>query len=516
MGNSSKRSCNTKFDALSIATVIFSCSQGKARRSKKHVDERKQRNKKSKKIDCPFHIAIRSPAKLYGAWYITTHTLKHTHEPRADTHLFCRQKMKLPEEARAKIDKYLQAKVSHSSVLQLLRVKWPGQIIDPRTITNAIQNIKRSWTSPVSLPPTPEVTRLFDILQERQSKEDDFFVRFQLDDDQKLTRIFWIDRSQRLLYNRYRDCLVSDNTSRTNRFNMSMNAMAIVDNDGKSRLVACALTAGESKEDYAWVLTQLMAATGHNAPAAIILDEDPAMEAACSSVLKSTVLINCLWHLGCQNLQKNLRGRLANEWIPFSKVFWATRNTFTPQDFEKSWNSFVKPFGTGRPQVEEYLERLYKNRSHWAWPWVGSTFTVGMQSTQRVEGIHAAIKKLVDSKTPLAILFASIQQKLEDEELTTRLLRFRAEMELTSSAVSFAQRMFTSVLEVNDKFLGTAAISQMLTEMTESSFYDAEEYHVSNQLDKENRSLSPSSDDNSDYSSEPDGSEPQRKAKNVR
>ena len=56
----------------------------------------------------------------------------------------------------------------------------------------------------------------------------------------------------------------------------------------------------------------------------------------------------------------------------------------------------------------------------------------------------------------------------------------------------------------------------MLIEMAESTFYDTEEYHVNNQLDKENRSLSPTSNDNSEYSSVSDNSEPLRKAKDVR
>lgn len=127
-------------------------------------------------------------------------------------------------------------------------------------------------------------------------------------------------------------------------------------------------------------------------PHTIIVDDDHAMEAACANVIEHTVLLNCIWHLGHQNLNKNLRGALGKDWQAFISNFWITRNALTAIDFERRWSQHVAVFGVGKPGVEAYLERIFERREHWTWPWVGTRFTAGMQATQRVEGVNAIIK----------------------------------------------------------------------------------------------------------------------------
>ncbi|KAF9429578.1 hypothetical protein BGZ94_010229, partial [Podila epigama] len=66
------------------------------------------------------------------------------------------------------------------------------------------------------------------------------------------------------------------------------NVFVVVDNDGKSRLVAWALVSGESKEDYEWTLEQLLRASDRAQPHVIMVDEDLAMEPACCTILSGT------------------------------------------------------------------------------------------------------------------------------------------------------------------------------------------------------------------------------------
>ncbi|KAF9344046.1 hypothetical protein BGX26_004879, partial [Mortierella sp. AD094] len=55
--------------------------------------------------------------------------------------------------------------------------------------------------------------------------------------------------------------------------------------------------------------------------------------------------------------------------------------------------------------------------SHWAWPWVGTKFTAGIQSTQRVESVHTILKGQVHSKTSLQDLFHIIEGEISDTKL---------------------------------------------------------------------------------------------------
>src|SRR5579871_2814999 len=101
---------------------------------------------------------------------------------------------------------------------------------------------------------------------------------------------------QRDLYLRYHDILLNDNTAQTNRFNMPLNISVMIDTNGRSRIVACALVSGETTDDYEWILQQLLDATDGIALRVIVIDKDPAMEAACINQIPDTSIIYCIWH----------------------------------------------------------------------------------------------------------------------------------------------------------------------------------------------------------------------------
>lgn len=166
---------------------------------------------------------------------------------------------------------------------------------------------------------------------------------------------------QRELYIRYCDIVLNDNTAQTNRFKIPLNVFVIVDTNGKSRMVACALISGERTEDYEWILESLLEANNQLASGIILIDEDPAMEAACESQIPTTTIINCIWHLASLNLPKNLCGALgSSNWDSFIHHFWVARNTLTASEFERRWSALIEDFGANRPRVESYLTRLFE------------------------------------------------------------------------------------------------------------------------------------------------------------
>src|SRR5690349_7871491 len=149
------------------------------------------------------------------------------------------------------------------------------------------------------IPPPPRSTlfpyttlfrsELYKLLQDKARKDKEWYFATELDAEGRLQRIFWMSPSQRSLYRRYRDVVLSDNTFKTNRFGMPFNAIVIVDNSGKNRLVGCSLVSGEHTKDYEWILRQLLMANDNLAPHTIIVDDDHAMEAACAKVIGHTV-----------------------------------------------------------------------------------------------------------------------------------------------------------------------------------------------------------------------------------
>lgn len=433
------------------------------------MDPEKHRNKISKRTNCPCRIVLRSPKMISPYWHITTAVTAHSgHGFEQGTMEFNRRDRQLTDKMLEQISS-LAGRFNAKQIIYLLNQEWPDKVFDLRTVTNAIQKARNNVYSDGS-----EAAELYKLLQDKARKDKEWYFATELDAEGRLQRIFWMSPSQRSLYRRYRDVVLSDNTFKTNRFGMPFNAIVIVDNSGKNRLVGCSLVSGEHTKDYEWILRQLLMANDNLAPHTIIVDNDHAMEAACASVIGRTVLLNCIWHLGHQNLGRNLRGALGKDWQAFISTFWTTRNALTVVDFENRWSQHVKVFGVDKPDVEAYLEWIFKRREHWAWPWVGTRFTAGIQATQRVESVNAIIKRAVNSKTSLPVLFESTEKMLSDEARTSRYLHYRMDMTADPSLTQFTKKMFADIIDVNSRFLGIAAKGQMMMEMMRSIYYQSE------------------------------------------
>jgi len=252
-------------------------------------------------------------------------------------------------------------------------------------------------------------------------------------------------------------------------------------------LVACALISGETTEDYEWILEQLLESNNNLAPGVILVDEDPAMEAACVSRIPATAIINCIWHLASLslNIPKNLRS--GSNWDEFIRRFWTARNALTADEFERRWSALAQQFGgTNRPRINSYLQRLFDRREHWAWAWTGVQFTAGMQSTQRVEKTHHLIKQATaDRMTPLKRLFEIIEQKISDEKRTSEYINLQAQTSLARVEHQFAAKVFSRIEKVNSKYLAKFALFRMRTEMTLATFYRHRVHINSESMDEE-------------------------------
>jgi hypothetical protein len=280
--------------------VVFGCSYSGTHKSTKNVDPDVHRNKVSKRTGCPFQVIVRSPQMIAPFWHITTVNATHNdHVFNLATLEFNRHNKQISAMVYDKIASF-EGRFDLDQVIYLLGKDWPGKAFHRRTVANAIQRAKiQAVRNEYS-----EAAELFQILQDKARKDNDWFISTELDNQGRLLRIFWMSPSQRSLYRRYRDVVLNDSTYKTNRFHMPLNVFVIVDNDGKSRLVGCSLVSGETIQDYEWILQQLLDANDNLPPHVILVDEDHAMEAACGNIIENTILMNCIWHLGHQNLNK--------------------------------------------------------------------------------------------------------------------------------------------------------------------------------------------------------------------
>src|SRR5436190_12675021 len=148
-----------------------------------------------------------------------------------------------------------------------------------------------------------------------------------------MTKLFWMSPNQLEIWYRYNDVILNDNTSKTNRYEMSLSFFVAVDNNMKSRIVAQALMDCETKDAYAWVLQCTLDATSGIMPRVFVTDADPGMDMAIRLKYPSTFPIHCIWHIG-RNLPLHLKSKLGGSFDNFKKEFYECRNSLEQETFE--------------------------------------------------------------------------------------------------------------------------------------------------------------------------------------
>ena len=358
------------------------------------------------------------------------------------------------------VQKYESNNLKFKDVPNLMEHDYRGKVFEQRTLSNALSKFRVKPEKDIS----NDADNLCRWLEDEQKKDCSWFVRKDIDEQNRLKRLFWMNPQQRALYHRYH-VLMNDSTFKTNRFGMPLNVFIVVDTNGKTRLVGCALVSSETTDDYTWILRQLMESVLEQPPGVIMIDAEAAMEAACRDILPDTSIVHCIWHITANNLLRNLGGSLGKETYPdFRRGFWMARNAITEAEFETRWGRLVDQF-RDYDNVERYLERPKKSREQWAWPWVGTRFTAGMQSTQRVEQTHAAIKQMVGSNSTINELFEAVERKVSSEEWTKRYLSYKMNMRQAREKARSSADLFPSIHETNRRLLGMFALATIEKEM---------------------------------------------------
>lgn len=367
---------------------------------------------------------------------------------------------------------YLKAQVSS--------MEGPKPIIpaDPRVLSTAVYKAKKSRKV---LDEGSDSQQLLDLLRSKKELDPDFYFASDVDFETKeLRMVFWMTALQRDLYRRYKDVLVMDNTAQTNSLNLPLTAIVVVDSDFKTRLIATALTCGEKNEPYVWILEKLQEATMDDVgmthpPQVIMCDHEPALLMAIAKSMPTTRIVNCIRHIYAHNLRSRLVGPLKKDFDPFMRTYWRVLTSLTFKEFKRGWSEMLTQFGLENTYSGRYLKKLYSRRERWAQYSVKTTFTAGMQATQRVEKTHNLIKE--NSTGPMASikdLFFAIEARVEQEDILDKMA---VDTDIKKSPFlhkdhDLARRHFRAVIEVNAQYLSPNIRILLMDEMATSMFYD--------------------------------------------
>lgn len=222
---------------------------------------------------------------------ITAFVDVHNHELHSEICKFGTKFRSIKKKALDDIEFYTKNKNLSITQHQLLKAKYPDTVFLYADFANTIQHFKVK-----SRDLKGDASQLFLYLTDKQSEESVWIANFELDNNNRLIRFFWMMPNQVALWLKYYDVVLNNNTAKTNQYQMPLSLFLIVDNNTRSRLMALALVFDKAVDSYQWILQCTKKATEAEL-LVFITDADLAIDSAIKRVYENTKSLYCIYYI---------------------------------------------------------------------------------------------------------------------------------------------------------------------------------------------------------------------------
>ncbi|CAB5203403.1 unnamed protein product [Rhizophagus irregularis] len=312
------------------------------------------------------------------------------------------------------------AKVNATVQYRIIREKFKIRIHRP-DLYNAIRSFRREAT-----PGEEDTGLLLKRLYDKKTEDPRWVILMKVDPvTSSLTHLFWMSPEQQILWLRYHDVILHDNTCKTNRYNRPLSLFVTPDNNLKTRIVAQAIVDDETQLSYEWVYQCVKEATD----------------------------------------------------------FYTARNSLKEDQFNERWNTLLQNY----PQSKDYLTKVLGcNPQSWARSFTNKYFTAGVQTTSRNEGKNSTLKRLFgNSNLSLCELFDALEERYQEENDYCEFVNWKQTVPQIGSQ-NIPKSIFGSVVKQLNEFLMPNIIKKQEEQMNLSLCYHATEIEFENARSKEN------------------------------
>ncbi|XP_043811191.1 protein FAR-RED IMPAIRED RESPONSE 1 isoform X2 [Manihot esculenta] len=248
-----------------------------------------------------------------------------------------------------------------------------------------------------------------------QDENPNFFYAMDLNEEQCLRNVLWVDAKARLDYGYFGDVIFFDTTYLKSEYKLPFAPFFGVNHHFQCLLLGCALVADETKSTYVWLMQAWLRAVGGVAPKVILTDQDKSLEQAIAEVFPNSQHCFCLWHL-LSKIPEKLSYVIRQHENFMSKLNKCIFKSWTDEQFEKRWWKMVENFNL---RNDVWFQSLYEDRQKWMPLHMRDKFLAGMSTTQRSDSISSFLDKHLQRKTSLKEFLEHyktiIQEKFEEE-----------------------------------------------------------------------------------------------------
>ncbi|XP_048326184.2 protein FAR1-RELATED SEQUENCE 3 [Ziziphus jujuba] len=251
-----------------------------------------------------------------------------------------------------------------------------------------------------------DAQNLLNYFKKMQAENPGFYYAIQLDDENRMTNVFWADARSRTAYNYFGDAVIFDTMYRPNQFQVPFAPFTGINHHGQMVLFGCALLLDESESSFTWLFRTWLSAMNDRHPVSITTDQDRAIQAAVAHVFPETRHCICKWHILREGQERLAHIYLAHPSF-YGELYSCINFSETIEDFESSWASLLDRYDLHR---NEWLLAVYNARKQWAPVYFRGTFFASLSSNQ---GISSFFDGYVNQQTTIPLFFKQYEVALE-------------------------------------------------------------------------------------------------------
>jgi hypothetical protein len=244
-----------------------------------------------------------------------------------------------------------------------------------------------------------------------QASDPAFYYAIQVDEEDRLSSVFWVDTRSRIAYNCFSDVVAFDTTYQVNQYKMPFAPFTGVNHHKQSVLFGCALLADETESTFIWLLTTWLEAMSGQQPGLIITDYDSAIRRAVEQVFHQSRHRYCKWHI-----MSKMPREMGHIYSSLPRTFQiefdrCINKSETPDEFESTWPILLDKYNL---RGNEWLQSLYIDRKLWVPTYVRDTFFAGMYAAQRSSSVNSLFGGYVNARTTLPDFAEQYENALDD------------------------------------------------------------------------------------------------------
>ncbi|PIN12418.1 hypothetical protein CDL12_14969 [Handroanthus impetiginosus] len=230
---------------------------------------------------------------------------------------------------------------------------------------------------------------VLEYLQQRQLDDPNFFYAIQIDEDDLIANILWVDAQMMADYAHFGDVVCFDTTYRKNKEGRPFALFDGVNHHKQTIVFGAALIYDETTSTFIWLFDTFARAMSGKQPQTILTDQDAAMAKALAIKWPKTYHRLCIWHI-YQNAAMHL-SHVFTHFVSFSKDFSSCIYDYEEEEeFLNAWQEMLEKYGL---QSNKWLERMFKIREKWALVYGRQIFCADLTTTQRSESMKSVLKR---------------------------------------------------------------------------------------------------------------------------